>query len=73
MNTSDFVAGENVTDEVQCNIDGSIYVTVKLTPEEADKIIDIAEDCNKTVAQVAHRGINQFVTDMHEFMDLGKK
>ena len=62
MESEEFEAGENVTDQVRRNRPTGIVVSVRLTPEDSAKLIDLAEESGKTVSQVAREAIRTFIS-----------
>lgn len=58
----EFEAGENVTDQVQRNKPSRIVISVRLTPEDSVKLLDLAEESGKTVSQVARQAIRSFIS-----------
>ena len=57
----EFEAGENVTDQVRRNKPSGIVISVRLTPEDSIKLVDLAEESGKTVSQVARQAIRSFI------------
>ncbi|MBI2908308.1 MAG: CopG family transcriptional regulator [Chloroflexi bacterium] len=58
----EFEAGENVTNQVRRSKPAAIVVSVRLSPEDSVKLIDLAEASGKTVSQVAREAIRLFMS-----------
>lgn len=62
MEPEDFEAGENMTDQVQKSKPMGIVVSVRLTPEDSDKLVDLAEESGKTVSQLVRQAVRSFLS-----------
>lgn len=62
LEPEEFEAGENVTDKVRRNKSGGIVVSVRLTKEDSDALVRVAEESGKTVSQVARQAIRAFLS-----------
>ena len=59
---SEFVPGEDVTGDVTPGTRGGVVVSVRLAPEDADRLVKLAEESGKTVSQVAREALRAFVS-----------
>lgn len=64
LEPEEFEAGENVTNQVRRNKPGGIVVSVRLTPEDSVRLVDLAEDSGKTISQVARQAIRAFLSHL---------
>jgi hypothetical protein len=58
----DFQPGEDVTDSFEePRRPSGIVVSVRLAPQDADRLIDLAEETGRTVSQIARQAIRSFL------------
>lgn len=61
--------GEDVTDTVEKSKKaGGMVVSVRLSRDEADRLVEYAEQNDRTVSQVARLALRQFLNDIREPM-----
>ncbi len=61
INPDEFEAGTNVTARVRGEKAGGLVVSVRLSPEDAELLVNMAQESTRTVADLARQAIRAFL------------